>query len=222
MRELIRKILREAAESRNFQESCSSDEGINEMMKTFTIWRTALCNQNTFPNIQELSKKYFSNSDTITVKDEKTGEVKTYKKSDYEKKWQQDYDERLSKCGEPYTATEGRLDTKEACSNGIILNDYENDILREKFNSFMSYPQRCHALYPLTCVDRGTSFEDMKYKEVSKLNTTIPDTKLKTSTSPNLSQLGKTDLTFLQKTRRGMDKIKNYLGYTIHKVKEKI
>lgn len=56
MRELIRKILRETAESQNFQELCSSSEEASEMIKTFTLFRTSFCHKDSFNKYNEAER----------------------------------------------------------------------------------------------------------------------------------------------------------------------
>jgi hypothetical protein len=188
MRELIRKILRESADKQSFQEACSTSEEVNEMMKTFTLWRTAFCHKVTFPDVKNLSKK-------------------------------KQYDERLSLCGSVYSATPEQIRTAEACTNDIILTDYENQLIREKFNSMAGLPISCHVNDIRTCREK-VDLTPIKQKEVPKgIEGSKTEPKLMKQISAPLPQV---DTTLLQKIKKAFVNLTNNINYTTYKIKQKI
>ena len=67
MKELIKKILREMSEESDLQR-CSSNKEITDVLKSFTLFRTGMCNEkNVKPNTKEyrtnLCGTFFTKSD---------------------------------------------------------------------------------------------------------------------------------------------------------------
>lgn len=220
MRELIRKILKEEAESQNFQQLCSSNQEVNEMMKTFTVWRSGLCNKTAIDTPEYNVKKNFGNKEVTTKEDKKTGQVHTYKKSDYLPKWEKDYKDSVAACGGSlYNATPERLKTQESCSNSVILNDYETPQIREAFNTRFGFPLGCHVNDLRTCRE-PVNLTPIKSKDApNRIEGPSVEPKLKPQTPIQLPQV---DNTFLQKIRKAFREISNSLNYSAYKIKQKI
>jgi len=217
MRQKIKKLLREIAESQTKKDLCGNDESSVEMIKTFGIWRTAMCHSDTFPNVNELTNKYFNKSD-IFIGTNQEGEKVQYKKNDLVKKWNDDYKKRLNMCGSPYNQTDTKIESDQACNSEIVKNDYNNDEIREKFNSYMKFPPRCHASYPNTCIEYNQDLSHIDSKKVDKLDINLNQPEIKTSANINQIPNDKKNL-LIQNIRKGFEKIKQNLSYQIYNLK---
>ena len=148
MKELIKKILREQVDIQSNISVCKENQMVNEYLKTFTLWRTAICNQDTFKTPEERARliaQNFKGKDKIKLDD--GSEIA---KIDYEQKLNNDYDERIQMC---YSQYEGeRIGLDDVC-NETIINQYSNETIRRYFNRYMKYPDRCNAFIEDTCTE---------------------------------------------------------------------
>ena len=148
MKELIKKILREQVDIQSNITACKENQTVNEYLKTFTLWRTAICNQDTFKTPEERAKlisQNFKGQDRIKFDD---GTEIT--KIDYEQKLSNDYDERIEMCYSQYQGE--RIGLNDVC-NETIINEYSNETVRRYFNRYMKYPDRCNAFVEGTCTE---------------------------------------------------------------------
>ncbi len=148
MKELIKKILREQVDIQSNIIACKENQTVNEYLKTFTLWRTAICNQDTFKTPEERAKlisQNFKGQDRIKLDD---GTEIT--KIDYEQKLSNDYDERIEMCYSQYQGE--RIGLNDVC-NETIINEYSNETVRRYFNRYMKYPDRCNAFVEGTCTE---------------------------------------------------------------------
>jgi hypothetical protein len=148
VKELIKKILREQVDIQSNISVCKENQMVNEYLKTFTLWRTAICNQDTFKTPEERARliaQNFKGKDKIKLDD--GSEIA---KIDYEQKLNNDYDERIQMC---YSQYEGeRIGLDDVC-NETIINQYSNETIRRYFNRYMKYPDRCNAFIEDTCTE---------------------------------------------------------------------
>jgi len=56
VKELIKKILREQVDSQTKINNCNNSVPINTYLSTFALWRTSICNQDTFKKLKEKEK----------------------------------------------------------------------------------------------------------------------------------------------------------------------
>jgi hypothetical protein len=206
MKELIRRILREQVDIQSNISICKENQTVNEYLKTFTLWRTAICNQDTFKTPEERAKlisQNFKGKDKITLDD---GTEIT--KVNYEQKLSNDYDERIEMCYSQYQGE--RIGLNDVC-NEIIINEYSNDILRRYFNRYMKYPDRCNAFIEDTC----TEPKPLQSKGFQLLQIQVKGLELK-KTAPVLPQVPQS-----QKNTNIIDKVKDVAGSTMYNLRKK-
>jgi hypothetical protein len=180
VKELIKKILREQVDIQSSVTSCKENQTVNEYLKTFALWRTAICNQDTFKTPEERAKlisQNFKGQDRIKLDD-----GKEITKIDYEQKLSNDYDERIEMCYSQYQGE--RIGLDDVC-NETIINEYSNETIRRYFNRYMKYPDRCNAFVDGTCVEMRpiqtksfqllqTQAKDLEFKKSTPITPVIP------------------------------------------------
>ena len=137
MRELIKKILKEEADTQSKMSSCVNDKTgkIEQYLQIFNAWRTGVCNQDNFysdtnqdnsRNIIKIINKNFGNQKQIKLKD---GTIMT--RDQYRQSLINNNNEKIKVCFSQYVGE--TLTSQEYCSQKII-DEYSNDGVRVAFN----------------------------------------------------------------------------------------
>lgn len=213
MRELIRKILREAADE-NIAQYCNSDPRIKKTLENFVIWRTRLCLKITLLDEKaidnEVRKNFTGQTKTVKVYglDNKQVEVN---KEQFKEILRGKNKEREQKCGGTMFENTSKLYTSRDYCSQEILDDYFDDNIRKAFNSWGKFMlkdevfgveplENCNVFYLNTCYPNN----QIPKKETQQLPTkTITDTKLQ----PQTQQIPVTQQTNQDKFRKGVENV---------------
>ena len=203
MKNIILQILRETVSENEQIESCRSNETTNEFLRGFNLWRTGMCNEDTFKTperINQLVSQNFKNNITSIKLD--NGTVIT--KEQYIKKLQDEYEERITMCVVPYVGE--RVKSENACNE--ILNEYNKPEIRTAFNRYMKFPSNCYVFNIESCDE----YKPMKSKEITQLPTTQTTTLAKSTTTVKIPEPPQDKTRIQQIINKIIKQIKNRFG----------
>lgn len=203
MKNIILQILRETVSENGQIESCRSDKTTNEFLRGFNLWRTGMCNEDTFKTperINQLVSQNFKNNITSIKLDD--GTVIT--KEQYIKKLQDEYEERITMCVVPYVGE--RVKSENVCNE--ILNEYNKPEIRTAFNRYMKFPNNCYVFNIESCDE----YKPMKSKEITQLPTTQTTTLAKSTTTVKIPEPPQDQTRIQQIINKIIKQIKNRFG----------
>lgn len=203
MKKIILQILREAVSENEQIEFCRTDKTTNEFLRGFNLWRTGMCNEDTFKTperINQLVSQNFKNNINSIKLD--NGSVIT--KEQYITKLQNEYDERISMCITPYVGE--RIKSENVCNE--ILNEYNKPEIRKAFNRYMKFPSNCYVFDIQSCED----YKPMKSKEITQLPTTQTTNLAKSTTTVKIPEPPQDQTRIQQIINKIIKQIKNRFG----------
>jgi len=178
MKSIIKEILTEIVEEGQQIQSCKSNQSTNEFLRGFSLWRTGMCNQDTFKTpkkINQLVTKNFKNN----IKSIKLDNGTTITKEEYIKRLNDEYQDRIVMCITPYQGE--RLKSENVCDT--IIAEYNKPDIREAFNRYMKFPSGCYVFNIETCDEAQqiraksiTQIPSNVEKDIVKSNTTVSPT----------------------------------------------
>jgi hypothetical protein len=219
MRDLIKKILREAADE-NIAQYCNSDPRIKKTLDLFIYWRTGSCSQSTLLDEKGINNEVNKNfTDPKTKKRLTIIKVKGLDGNDVEVNPEQ-YKEilrgrnkqREQQCGGSMFQETGKVYKSSDYCSQEILDEYFKDDVRKSFNRqgkdvlkdevFGVTPlENCNVFYLNTCL---TIPQKLQPKQTGKLPELQTPTNLKTSNSPQFSAGTQTNQ---DKFRKGVENV---------------
>ena len=203
MKSIIKEILTEIVEEGQQTQSCKADQPTNEFLRGFSLWRTGMCNEDTFKTpkkINELVSKNFKNN----IKSIKLDNGTTITKEEYIKRLNDEYQDRIAMCVVPYQGE--RLKSENVCDS--IIGEYNKPDIRTAFNRYMKFPSGCYVFNIETCDDA----QPIQSKSITQIPSNVKKDMVKTNTTVSTTEPTQEKNKAQETINKVIKRIKNRFG----------